>query len=219
MSEASRVSATIAQLRRPHPERPLDEHDLDPDPIEQFARWMKDALAAGIELPNAMTVATADKDGKPSARTVLLKGFDRDGFVFFTNYDSRKGRDLDANPNAALLFHWRELERQVTVLGTVRKVSRSESEEYFATRPRASRIAAWASRQSEVIEGRTALEERFAAADVQCGADVSLPPFWGGYRLLPETIELWQARPNRMHDRLRYRRSTADGWVIERLAP
>lgn len=213
------LSAQIARLRRPHVDEGLEIADLDPDPIVQFAAWMDDALAAEPPLPNAMTLATADADGRPSARTVLLKGFDDDGFTFFTNYGSRKARDLEANPVAALVLSWIDIERQVTIRGPVEKLSRAESEDYFATRPLGSRLGAWASQQSEVIPDRGVLERaleevgrRFAGGAIPC------PPFWGGFRVRPDEIEFWQARPNRMHDRFRYRRG-GEAWIIERLSP
>jgi pyridoxamine 5'-phosphate oxidase len=197
----------------------LTEADVAPDPVVQFGRWYDDARSAGLVEPSAMTLATATAGGVPSARMVLLRGVDRRGFVFYTNYESRKAAELAANPLAALVFWWGELQRQVRVEGRVERTSREESAAYFRTRPPASRLSAWASPQSRVIPGREVLEERVAevAADHPDG-DVPLPPFWGGYRLVPEVVELWQGRPNRLHDRLRYTR-TAGGWRIERLAP
>lgn len=197
----------------------LDERDLEADPIVQFGVWLDDAVAHGIVEPNAMTLATAGPDGRPSARMVLLKGVDERGFVFYTNYDSRKGRELDANPQAALVFWWRELQRQVTVTGTVARVEASESDAYFATRPRGSQLGALASPQSRVLADRQQLDRRFAElAAVHATGQVPRPTWWGGYRVAPDTVEFWQARPDRMHDRLRYLR-TASGWALERLAP
>jgi pyridoxamine 5'-phosphate oxidase len=196
----------------------MDVGDIDPDPIKQFERWLSDAIEALPE-PTAMALATADESGRPSARYVLLKGFDERGFVWFTNYESAKARDLSANPRAALVFPWFPIHRQVVVSGTVSIVDGSESDAYFATRDRASQIGAWASPQSEVIPDRRWLEERVTELDSRFeGKDVPRPPFWGGYRLEPDRIDLWHNQPDRLHDRFRYER-TADGWLISRLAP
>ena len=193
--------------------------DADPDPIQQFDRWFQEALAAEPELPEAASLSTAGADGRPSARIVLLKEFDEQGFVFYTNYDSRKGRELDENPHAALVFHWRQLKRQISITGRVDKVSREQSEGYYKTRPRGSQIGAHASRQSQVIGSCKVLEERFAELTAEYeGEEILLPSYWGGYRLHPETLEFWQGRPDRLHDRLLYTRSDG-GWQIERLAP
>jgi pyridoxamine 5'-phosphate oxidase len=190
------------------------------DPILQFQNWLKQAKAAGISEPTAMTLATTAADGQPSARIVLLKEVSQDGFVFYTNYGSRKGRELVVNPRAAMVFYWPQLERQVRVTGAVVKTSRSESEAYFQTRPRGSQIAAWASWQSSPIPDRDLLEARVEKLEREyAGVNVPLPQNWGGYRLSPETIEFWQGRPNRLHDRLRYTRESGGGWKIERLAP
>jgi pyridoxamine 5'-phosphate oxidase len=198
----------------------LDETTIDPDPIKQFAMWFADAAAAGLKLPNAMTLATATPDGRPSARVVLLKEFDAEGFVFYTNYDSQKGRELEANPRAALCFYWPELDRQVRISGTVIKITREESAAYFHTRPIDSQLGAWASNQSAVIAGRDVLEERMRQLVREYeGGEVPLPPYWGGYRLAPEVIEFWQNRLSRLHDRLRYTRQAGSGWLIERLSP
>jgi pyridoxamine 5'-phosphate oxidase len=198
---------------------PLEERSVDTDPIVQFGRWFADALASDLLEPTAMTLATADSGGRPSARMVLLKGFDEGGFVFYTNYGSRKAEELADNPAAALVFWWPTLQRQVRVEGHVARVSREQSAQYFATRPLGSRLGAWASAQSQVIDGRAELEERLAElTERYLGGDVPLPPFWGGYRLRPEMIEFWQNRVDRLHDRLRYRRDL-EGWVIERLSP
>ncbi len=214
------LSASIAGLGRDHKRSGLNEGDLDPDPFVQFGAWLDEALDAGIELPNAMTLATAGSDALPSARMVLLKGFDERGFVFYTNYASRKGRQLDSNPNAALVFYWSSLERQVGITGGVVKVDRAEAEEYFNSRPLGSRLGAWASHQSEVIESREELEARLSELEERfADGVVPMPVYWGGYRLVPTSIEFWQSRPNRLHDRFRYSRAPNEAWTIERLAP
>ena len=208
-------------LRREYQTSGLRRTEMHADPIEQFATWFSTAVNSGLPDANAMTLATATKSGKPSARVVLLKGFDQRGFVFFTNYDSDKGRDLAANPQAALAFYWMPLERQVRISGSVEKTSRAESDEYFHSRPRGSQLGAWVSRQSEVIDARRILDarlaemtERFAGQEV-----VALPPHWGGYRVAPEIIEFWQGRANRLHDRFRYTRQKDGSWTLDRLAP
>jgi len=196
----------------------MDEQDLDPDPMVAFRAWFREAEDA-VPRADAMTLATATADGRPSARVVLLRGLDERGFVFFTNRESRKGIELRANPHAALVFHWWELGRQVRIEGVVEEVDSAGSESYWDTRPRASRIAAWASPQSQPIRERAELDGLYAEADERFGdADVPLPPFWGGYRLVPETLEFWTHRENRLHDRIRYERAGA-GWRRERLAP
>jgi pyridoxamine 5'-phosphate oxidase len=209
----------IADLRREYQHAALDEADADPDPLHQFERWMAEAIRAQLPEPTAMTLATADASGRPSARIVLLKGVGADGFVFFTNYASRKGVELDARAEAALLFHWVELERQVRIEGRIGKVNAGESDRYFATRPLGSQLGAWASPQSQVIPDRPWLERAFADAERRYdGGDPPRPPHWGGYRLVPEAIEFWQGRRSRLHDRIRYRHE-GDAWRIERLAP
>jgi pyridoxamine 5'-phosphate oxidase len=202
-------------------EQGLFEDDLDPDPLVEFRRWYRLAEESGVPQPDAMTLATATSDGVPSARMVLLKGVDDDGFVFFTNYESRKAQELAENPRAALILYWVALRRQVRVTGRVEPVPREESEAYFRTRPFGSRLAAWASHQSSVIHGREVLEGEYRRLKAEyADGNVPLPPFWGGYRVTPDTVEFWMSRENRLHDRLRYRRDAdAGGWVIERLSP
>jgi pyridoxamine 5'-phosphate oxidase len=210
----------IAALRRDYMQRGLTEQELDPDPFRQFAAWFDEAANShAVAEPNAMVLSTA-VDGQPRGRFVLLKGFDARGFVFFTNQESAKGRALEANPLAALTFGWIPLERQVCIEGRVTKMERAAVEAYFATRPRGSRLGAWASPQSEVISGRAVLEENLRAAEARFPGETPVPPppEWGGYRLAPERIEFWQGRSNRLHDRLRYRRA-GERWVIERLGP
>ena len=233
----------LADLRRDYRASDLKRDDLGEDPLAQFQQWFNHAAAAqsgsrwrkiGIALyklwqavlghapadVNAMTLATADQDGHPSARTVLLKGVDSRGFIFFTNYDSRKGRELTANPNAALTFYWPELERQVCVAGTVSKIPTAESEAYFKSRPKGSRLAAWASNQSQVVADRAALETLWQTMSARFpGNDVPLPPNWGGYVLAPTRVEFWQGRPSRLHDRLSYTRKADGTWQCDRLAP
>ena len=200
-------------------DRHLDESTIDPDPIKQFQAWFDDAINAGLILPEAMTVATSTKDGRPSARVLLLKQVDQDGFVFFTNYLSAKSQDLDANPYASLVFWWPPLEKQVRIEGRVIKTSRQESQQYFSTRPRESQIGAWASRQSAEISGRDELENRSAEFEqLYAGRPVDCPEHWGGYRLTPDRVEFWKGREGRLHDRIVYER-LADGWTTKRLAP
>jgi len=208
----------IADLRTDYARAALDEEHSDADAIRQFTRWWDEAMASQVREANAMTVATADADGRPGARTVLLKGYDECGFVFFTNYESRKGRELAANARACLLFFWPELERQVRIDGAVERASAQESDEYFRSRPLASRIGAWASPQSEVISSKAWLLARAAEMGLRHGVAPSRPPHWGGYRVVPSAIEFWQGRPSRLHDRLRYLRSPT-GWDRARLAP
>lgn len=198
----------------------LDETLIDPDPIKQFQSWLNDAVAAQLPLPEAMTLATASPDGRPSARMVLLKQVDQDGFVFFTNYRSAKARQLDANPYASFVFYWPQLERQVRVEGSVVRTSEEESQEYFRTRPRESQIGAWASEQSEAISGRDVLEERARELEaLYFDRDVDCPEHWGGYRLKPERIEFWKGRVGRLHDRILYQHESGGVWTITRLAP
>ena len=198
----------------------LDEQLIDRDPIKQFQSWLNDAIEAQLPLPEAMTLATATPDGRPSARMVLLKQVDHDGFVFFTNYQSAKARQLDANPYASLVFYWPQLERQVRVEGSVVRTSEEESLAYFRTRPRESQIGAWASAQSDVISGREVLEERARELeDLYCDRDVDCPEYWGGYRLTPDRLEFWKGRVGRLHDRILYSLKPGGGWSITRLAP
>jgi pyridoxamine 5'-phosphate oxidase len=209
----------VVRLRKEYTRSGLKESDADPDPIEQFRRWFEEAIAADLHEPNAMTLATATPDGRPSARIVLLKGFDGRGFVFYTNYEGRKGEELAANPRAALVLYWGELERQVRIEGRVSRVPDEESDAYFEGRPRGSQLGAWASEQSRPARDRGVLEERLRELEAEYGdREVPRPPFWGGYRVEPEVIEFWQGRENRLHDRLRYRRSD-EGWKVERLQP
>lgn len=211
---------SLADLRRDYSLSGLSEKDLARDPIRQFEQWFQEAEAAKIPEPNAMVCSLAARDGAPSSRTVLLKGFDGRGFVFYSNYSSRKGRELAENPRASLLFPWIAQERQVIIEGGVAKLSREESDAYFHSRPQASQLAAWASPQSAVIPGRSVLEEAFKTVETRyAGQEIPMPPYWGGYRVQPETIEFWQGRHGRLHDRLRYRREPNGAWAIDRLAP
>jgi len=203
--------------RDDHSSPPLLEEDLDPDPLAQFKKWFNEAHASGIAQPDAMTLATA-VDEHPSARVVLLKHFDESGFVFFSNYQSQKGREIAANPNVALCFVWLELHRQVRIVGAAARVTSDESDAYFASRPRGAQIAASASPQSEVLASRAELESNFARIEQETGDPALRPRHWGGFRVAPATIEFWQGQPDRLHDRLRYRRE-AGNWIIERLAP
>lgn len=216
----------LSDLRREYALGGLHESDLDADPVTMFRRWLVDATTAGLHEPNAMVVSTVSAGGRPSSRIVLLKGLDRRGFVFYTNYRSRKARELEENPACALLFPWHGVERQVRVEGAAARLTVAENAAYFATRPRDSQIGAWASPQSEVVPDRDLLEGRYQeVADRLAGKDVPLPEHWGGFRVEPETVEFWQGRRGRMHDRLRYRKpsaasdGSAGGWLVERLAP
>jgi len=212
---------SLADLRQEYRLAGLQEQDLAQDPFRQFEQWFAEAQAAQILEPNAMTLATATPEGRPSARVVLLKDFDLRGFVFYTNYESQKGHELAANPQAALLFSWLPMERQVIITGRVAKVAQEEALAYFHSRPRASQLGAWASQQSSLIPSRAVLDERLHALEAQyADQPVPLPPYWGGYRLAPETVEFWQGRRSRLHDRLRYRRENEGSpWIIERLSP
>ncbi len=212
--------SSISDLRLEYTLAGLNETDLEAEPFQQFAKWFQQAVDAHLPEPNAMTLATATPNGEPSARIVLLKGFDHQGFVFFTNYESHKGQELAANPRAALVFHWVELERQVRISGQVACVSREESEDYFHSRPSSSQLGAWASRQSQVVSGREVLESRLRQLEKEYANEtIPLPPYWGGFRLAPNWVEFWQGRPNRLHDRLRYTLQTGQCWLIERLSP
>jgi len=212
---------SLADLRQEYSLAGLQEGDLEKDPFRQFDRWFEEAQAAQILEPNAMTLATATRDGRPSARVVLLKNVDARGFVFYTNFESQKGRELTENPHATLLFAWLPMERQIIISGRVAKVAQEEALAYFHSRPRASQLGAWASQQSSVIPSRDVLDDRLRALEAQyADQPIPLPPYWGGYRLAPETVEFWQGRRSRLHDRLRYRRATESGaWIIERLSP
>jgi pyridoxamine 5'-phosphate oxidase len=212
------ISTQLADLRKDYSLKTLEERSVGPDPMQQFGLWMVEAIHAQVPEPTAMALATVNAEGRPSSRIVLLKGVDHRGFVFYTNYESRKGRDLAARPVAALTFMWKELERQVRIEGTVEKVSAAESDAYFATRPLGSRIGAWASPQSEVLENRAWLEQRWTELTAKHGEDPPRPPHWGGYRVMPDLVEFWQGRLSRLHDRIVYRRD-GGAWKVSRLAP
>ena len=214
------MNETLAKLRYDYTQAGLSESDLDLDPIGQLARWLGQAIDAGLTEPNAMTLATATQAGVPSARAVLLKDYDERGLVFYTNYESQKGRELADNPHAALNFYWAELERQIRITGVVSRVTAEESEAYFKQRPLGAQLGAWASMQSRVIPSRAWLEERAAKIAVQYqNQNIPRPPQWGGYRLTPSAFEFWQGRPSRLHDRLRYTLQSEGVWQIERLSP
>lgn len=214
------MNNAIADIRKEYQMQSLLEADTDPDAIRQFTRWWNDAVKSEIEEINAMTLATASVSGIPSARIVLLKSMSEKGFVFFTNYNSQKGIELQENPNACLVFFWKELERQIKIVGTVEKLSASESDDYFNSRPEGSKVGAWASPQSNVIESRDVLTQNLEKYEKQfADGSISRPLHWGGFNLVPSKIEFWQGRPNRLHDRIQYTRIPGDGWKIERLAP
>ncbi len=208
----------IADIRKDYALRRLEESDADADPLRQFRQWLDEAIRAAVPEPTAMTLATADSAGRPSARVVLLKGVDERGFVFFTNYESRKGAELATRPRAALVFFWKELERQVRIEGDIEKVSAADNDAYYRSRPLGSRIGAWASPQSQVIDSREWLEARVREAEAEHGDDPQRPSHWGGYRVVPDALEFWQGRQSRLHDRITYKRR-ADAWVRSRLAP
>jgi pyridoxamine 5'-phosphate oxidase len=210
----------IADIRRDYKLQSLQEKDVAGEPIAQFDRWWKDAMESEIDEVNAMTLATADATGAPSARIVLLKGFDERGFVFFTNYNSKKGQDIAANPRVSLVFFWKELERQVNIKGSIEKVSFAESDAYFQSRPVGSRIGAWSSPQSTVIPDRQILEDNVTMYQAQFGdGPIPKPDHWGGYLVQPSSVEFWQGRSSRLHDRIKYRKNDQGLWIIERLAP
>jgi pyridoxamine 5'-phosphate oxidase len=210
----------LEDMRRNYAARSLDLTDLNADPFVQFDHWMRDAIESQMLEPNAMSLATANETGQPSLRTVLLKGFDHRGLVFFTNYTSAKARDMKTNPRVALMFTWLPLERQVVITGTAAKITTAESLKYFLSRPHDSQIGVWASRQSEVITTRSLLESKFAEMKAKfMQGEVPLPNHWGGYRVTPINFEFWQGRPNRMHDRFRYHLAPSASWMIERLMP
>ncbi|GII79763.1 pyridoxine/pyridoxamine 5'-phosphate oxidase [Sphaerisporangium rufum] len=216
--DAASSPPSIAGLRRTYEGLPFTEADLAADPVTQFAAWFADAVEARLPEPNAMVLATSSAGGLPTARTVLLKGFDEQGFVFYTNYESRKGRDLAENPRACLLFPWHQIRRQVRVEGRVARLSREDSAAYFHSRPYGSRLGAWASRQSAVVRSREELDARYRELAERWPEEPPVPDFWGGFRVIPAEVEFWQGQTDRMHDRLRYRRS-GEEWITERLAP
>jgi pyridoxamine 5'-phosphate oxidase len=220
MARRGEARMSLADLRRAYAKAVLDERSLDPDPLRQFMSWLDEAQHAELLEPNAMTLATCTPDGHPSARVVLLKGADSAGFVFFGDSRSRKGREVTANPRAALVFWWGELERQVRICGTVKTVSDAESVKYYDSRPEGSRISAWASQQSEVVRDRAQLERQWAdARTMHAGERIPRPPYWGGFRVIPREYEFWQGRPDRLHDRLRYTLLDTGVWMLERLSP
>ncbi|MGA7160252.1 MAG: pyridoxamine 5'-phosphate oxidase [Bacteroidota bacterium] len=220
MGKKANKTISIAHFRKEYTLAGLKEDELELNPFDQFRKWFTEAIDAKIPEPTAMTLATATKTGKPSARIVLLKKIDERGFVFFSNYKSRKGRELSANPNAAVVFHWVGLERQVRIIGTVTKVLKAESEEYFRTRPIGSRLAAWASNQSDIIKSREVLEKRVDELVIEFRkGEIPLPRNWGGYRVTPSEFEFWQGRPNRLHDRFRYLLEEKKTWKLDRLSP
>jgi pyridoxamine 5'-phosphate oxidase len=219
MPDVTNPATPLVDRRTSYERDALDEAHSSAEPFAQFRAWLDEALAASLKEPNAMTVATADAAGRPSARIVLLRGWDERGFVFFTNYESRKGGEIAANPYASLLFFWDVLEREVRIDGRIERIDAADSDAYFARRPRGHRLSAWASPQSRVVTDRATLEAAMAAADARMSGEVPRPPYWGGYRVIPDAIEFWQGRRDRVHDRLVYRRTAEGGWLRERLAP
>jgi pyridoxamine 5'-phosphate oxidase len=213
------MKKNIADLRKDYRLKTLNEEDISADPVEQFTLWWGEAVASEIEEVNAMTLATASKEGLPSARIVLLKGFNETGFIFFTNYNSYKGKQLQVNPKAALIFFWKELERQIRIEGKVEKITAKDSDEYFNSRPAGSRIGAWASPQSNIIENRAVIEENVKKYIDDFRQHIPRPPYWGGYIVKPDIIEFWQGRSNRLHDRIQYTKQNNGNWKIVRLAP
>ena len=215
------MNVSIADIRKDYKLRSLDESDVAGNPIDQFTRWWDEAIKSNIDEVNAMTLATATKSGMPSARIVLLKGYDANGFIFFTNYESQKGKELAENPQVALVFFWKELERQVRIDGIIEKVTATESDAYFQSRPAGSRIGAWASPQSKVISGRDVIENNYRVFEEKFPDQEAIPrpPHWGGYIVKPHTIEFWQGRSSRMHDRIQYKMEAGNQWTIQRLAP
>lgn len=213
------MNKSIADIRKDYRLLSLDEKDIDANPIKQFATWWNEAIESKVEEVNAMTLSTSTKDGKPSARIVLLKGFDERGFVFFTNYQSHKGKEISQNPFAALTFFWKEIERQIRIEGSIEKVSPEESDAYFFSRPEGSRIGAWSSPQSQIIQNRKLLEDSVKEYQSEFKNSIPRPPHWGGYRVMPQLIEFWQGRTNRLHDRLQYTKTAEGSWKVDRLAP
>jgi len=214
------ISTDLAAIRKEYRLQSLSEQDIDANPVKQFEKWFQQAMESGIEEPNAMTLATSTIEGKPSARIVLLKGIKENGFIFFTNYESKKGKQMHDNPFACLVFFWKELERQVRIEGEVKKVTSEESDEYFASRPPESRIGAWSSPQSRVIESREVLEKNVAYfTNKYQSQNIPRPPHWGGFIVIPSLIEFWQGGAGRLHDRLQYSIDTTNSWIIQRLAP
>lgn len=208
----------ISELRKQSADIPLNSSSVNPNPFKQFSKWFEQALKSGLLEPNSMAVATATRAGRPSTRILLLKGYSEKGFIFFTNYKSRKGKELEENPYASLLFFWEKTERQVRIEGRVKKISQEETKEYFDTRPYESRLGAWASMQSSVIESRDVISKKYMKYFQQYRGEVPVPPYWGGYCLEPDYFEFWQGRPNRLHDRIRYKK-TKGVWKIDRLSP
>lgn len=214
------MDRTVADIRKDYTLQELNEHEVDPNPVIQFQKWFDQACSIDIPEPNAMTIATVDSEGKPSARMVLLKDYGEQGFVFYTNYNSRKGQELTANPHAAIVFWWAQLERQVRITGSVEKISDRESDEYFYSRPFGSRLGAWTSNQSEIISSREVLEQRLQELQAKYqDSDVPRPSHWGGFRVIPAEIEFWQGRSSRLHDRILYTLCENSSWKIQRLSP